>query len=259
MRLRRLLPAVVSTLSAVVTVGALGMAPAAAIAKGAEAVDGQFPFATKLVLTGIPTSDGGTRDSACSAALISPTWLMTAGHCFHDGTGKRVSGAPRYTATARLGTASTTDPAAGVTATVTWVEQSSKNDIALAQLDTTVEGITPLALNTAKPARGQILAFAGWGATSSDGAPSDQLWWGKVKVSTVRNYTVHVTGHWPHPDTSACPYDSGAPYFTEGSTPLLVAIENDGPSCPHNKQETTARVDPIVPWVRSVVTDLPAA
>lgn len=257
MRARRLMLTAASMFTALLTVGALGMAPAAAIAKGALAADGQFPFATKLVLSGIPTSDSGTRDSACSAALISPTWLITAGHCFHDGTGKRVSGVPRYTATARLGTASTTDPTTGVTATVTWVEQSSKNDIALARLDTTVTGITPLALNTAKPVRGQVLAFAGWGATSSAGAPSDQLWWGKVKVSTVRTYTVQVVGHWPYPDTSACPYDSGAPYFTETSPPQLVSVENNGPSCPHNQQETTARVDPIISWVKGIVTDLP--
>lgn len=257
MRARRLVVTAVSLLTALLTVGALGMAPAAAIAKGATAAEGQFAFATKLVLTGIPTSGGGTRDSACSAALISPTWLITAGHCFHDGTGKRVSGVPRYAATARLGTVSTTDPAAGVTATVTWVEQSSKNDIALARLDTTVVGITPLALNSAKPVRGQILAFAGWGATSSDGAPSDQLWWGKVKVSTVRTHTVQVAGHWPYPDTSACPYDSGAPYVTDTAPPLLVSVENDGPSCPHTQQETTARVDTVLPWIRGTVTDLP--
>jgi hypothetical protein len=257
MRARRLLTGVVAAVSAVLTVGALGMAPAVAIANGELAVEGQFPFATKLVLTGIPTADGGTRDSACSAALISPTWIMTAGHCFHDGTGKRVSGLPRYTATARLGTVSTTDPAAGVTRMVEWVEQSSKNDVAVARLDSPVEGIAPIKLSTSKPARGEILAFAGWGATSSDGPPSDQLWWGKVTVRTIKPSTVLVTGHWPYPDTSACPYDSGAPYFTEGPTPLLISVENDGPSCPHSSQETTARVDPVVGWVRSVVSDLP--
>ncbi len=254
MRLRRLL---VSAVSAVITLGALGMTPAAAIAKGEMAVEGQFPFATKLILTEIPTADGGKRDSACSAALISPTWIMTAGHCFHDGTGKRVSGPPRYAATARLGTVSTTDPGAGVTRTVTWVEQSSKNDIAVALLDSPVEGIAPIELNTAKPARGQVLAFAGWGATSSDGPPSDQLWWGKVTVKTVKPSTALGSGLWPYPDTSACPYDSGAPYFTEGSPPLLVSVENDGPSCPHSSQETTARVDVVVSWVQGIVTDLP--
>lgn len=259
MRLRRVLVDVVAGLSVVLTVGALGMAPAAAIAKGVAAVEGQFPFAVQLRLDGITRSDGTTYDSACSGTLISPTWIMTAGHCFHDGDRNRVSGEPRYGVTARLGTPNTTDPAAGETRTVTWVEQSDVNDIAVARLDTPVDGIAPVALNTQRPARGEVLSFAGWGATTSDGPPSEQLYWGQVKVGTVRPTTVLVKGHWPQPDTSACPYDSGAPYFTGGDAPALVSVESNGPACPHRQQETTARVDVVVAWVRSVVTDLPPA
>lgn len=255
MRLRRLLATVVSASGVVLSVGVLGAAPAAAIANGVAAEEGQFPFAVQLTLDGIVRSDGTTYDSACSGALISPTWIMTAGHCFHDGDRNRVSGAPRYATTARLGTASTTHPDAGVTRTVTWVEQSGTNDIAVAQLDAPVEGITPIALNTARPARGQVLSFAGWGATTSDGPPSEQLYWGQVAVSTVRPTTVLVKGRWPAKDTSACPYDSGAPYFADGPTPVLVSVESGGPACPHRQQETTARVDVVAPWVNSVVTD----
>lgn len=258
MRLRRLLARAVSTAVAVLAVGALGVAPAAAIADGEPAQQGQFPFAVQLRMDDITRSDGTTYDSACSGVLISPTWIMTAGHCFHDGDRHRVSGAPRYATTARLGTASTTDPAAGVLRTVEWVEQSGVNDIALARLDAPVEGITPLALNTQAPRKGQILSFAGWGATSSAGAPSDQLYWGQVSITAVKTATVLVKGYWPAPTTSACPYDSGAPYFAtpSGSSPVLVSVESSGPNCPHRLQETTARVDVVVGWVRTVVTDL---
>ena len=138
MRLRRLLARAVSTAVAVLAVGALGVAPAAAIADGEPAQEGQFPFAVQLRMDDITRSDGTTYDSACSGGLISPTWIMTAGHCFHDGDRHRVSGASRYATTARLGTASTTDPAAGVLRTVEWVEQSGVNDIALARLDAPV-------------------------------------------------------------------------------------------------------------------------
>lgn len=259
MRLRRLLARAVSTAVAVLAVGTLGVAPAAAIANGVAAQEGQFPFAVQLRMDGITRSDGTTYDSACSGVLISPTWIMTAGHCFHDGDRNRVSGAPRYATTARLGTASTTDVTAGVSRTVQWVEQSAVNDIAVARLDAPVDGIPPLDLSTQAPRKGQILTFAGWGATSSAGAPGDQLYWGQVKVSAIKTADVLVKGYWPAPTTSACPYDSGAPYFAtpSGSNPVLVSVESSGPNCPHRLQETTARVDVVAGWVRTVVTDLP--
>jgi secreted trypsin-like serine protease len=247
---------VVSTLAAVTTVGLLGTAPAAGIAKGVAAEEGQFPFAVQLRLDDITRSDGTVYDSACSGVLISPTWIMTAGHCFHDGNRNRISGAPVYTAVARLGTTNTADPAAGETRSVVWVEQSGTNDIAVARLDAPVDGITPVPLNRTKPAKGQVLSFAGWGATTSSGSWSDQLYWGQVKVSTVKAATVLVKGHWPAPDTSACPYDSGAPYVTDGASPVLVSVESSGPACPHRLQETTARVDVVAGWVDGVVDDL---
>ncbi|MGY1916827.1 trypsin-like serine protease [Blastococcus sp. SYSU DS0973] len=251
MRVRRLLTCAL----AVLTVGALGSSPAAAIANGAIADDGQFPFAVKLTMTGIQPTGGAPYDSACSAALISEQWLMTAGHCFHDGDRNRVSGTPRYSVTATFGTVNTvSDP--GLTRTVDWVEQSPENDIALARLTDPVTGVAPLALSSRQPGRGQVLSFAGWGATTSDGGPSEQLHWGQVKVSNVRPTTVMVKGHWPAKDTSACPYDSGAPYFdTSGPAPVLVSVESTGPACPHRREETTARVDVVADWVHGTMTD----
>jgi hypothetical protein len=52
-------------------------------------------------------------------------------------------------------------------------------------------------------------------------------------------------------------YDSGAPYFTNGPTPLLVSTESTGPDCPHTSAETTARVDNQINWIAGWVRDLP--
>jgi hypothetical protein len=72
---------------------------------------------------------------------------------------------------------------------------------------------------------------------------------------------VLVRGYSPAADTSACLYDSGAPYFSAppGAAPRLVSVENTGPNCPHAQSETTARIDVLVSWIRSVVRDLPAS
>lgn len=256
MRGRRLLTLLSASVAAL-TIGIAGASPAGAIANGVAAEEGRFPFAVQLRLDGITRADGTVYDSACSGALVSPSWIITAGHCFHDGDRNRVSGTPQYTVTARLGTVNTADPAAGVTRTVEWVEQSPTNDIAVARLDAPVEGITPVTVRADAPLRGQVLSFAGWGATSSSGTWSDQLYWGQVKVNRVQRVTALVRGHWPAPDTSACPYDSGAPYVTTAPMPVLVAVEKGGPACPHRTNETTSRVDVVADWMATVVTDLP--
>ncbi|WP_446210445.1 hypothetical protein [Micromonospora sp. IBSANI012] len=61
-----------------------------------------------------------------------------------------------------------------------------------------------------------------------------------------------AVGYAPAADTSACLWDSGAPYFRENAdgTQTLVSIESDGPACPHSQGETTQRVDRLADWIR---------
>jgi secreted trypsin-like serine protease len=227
-------------------------APANAIANGEEVPIGKYRFSVKLTMTGIPTADGGRRNSACSGSLIAPDWILTAGHCFRDANGVRVE---RPVADLTTATVGRTDLAGtgGHVATVIAVRQSPTNDVALAKIDKRITNIQPLWLSNAAPKVGEVLRLTGYGSiTSQNPTPSTRLRTGQLQVTTVNATTIGMTGYAPQRDTTPCPYDSGGPFFAErfpGRPPVVVAVVSNGPSCPHTLDETTARIDVIVPWI----------
>lgn len=243
---------------ALIAVGAATMmlassGTALAIANGTAVPDGKYPFATKLTMTAIPRADGTKYNSACSGALIAPQWIITAGHCFHDTKGNRVSGATPYATTATIGR---TDLSltTGHVVKVVQVVQAAKVDVALAKLATPVTDVAPLPLSTAAPKVGAILRVTGWGATSSTNPkPVTHLRTGQVKIKRLSGSYVYVVGYAPSTKTSACLYDSGAPYFSESSkgAVALVSVESDGPSCPHAKEETTVGIRGLATWIHT--------
>lgn len=229
-----------------------GAAPAGAVAHGTVVQQGSYRFAAKLTFAGIPRTDGTRYDSACSGALIAPRWVISAGHCFHDAARNRVSGPPPYqSSTVTVGRANVnTGP--GEVRTIMDVRQSPTSDVALVELSTPVAGITPLGLPGRAPRVGEEVRLAGFGATgSTNPAPSDILRTGLFRITSVSTQIVGVTGRAPAADTSACLYDSGAPYFrSDFGLVTLVSVESSGPDCPHAQQETTSRVDTLLPWIR---------
>jgi hypothetical protein len=233
-----------------------GSGSAGAIAKGADAGQGQFPYAVKLTMTGIPKTDGTTYDSSCSAGLVNPRYIVTAGHCFHDAARNRVSGPPPYKSTkATIGVVDLTT-GGGVTVDVVDVQQSKTNDIAVARLSKPVTASKYLHIGQAKPTVGQPLVLAGWGDTDANGTASPKLQWAKFEVSSVAATELNVHAVWPEADTSACPHDSGAPYFSmpETGDATLVAVEHDGPDCPHVADELTERVDVDADWINRQIS-----
>ncbi|HYN95576.1 MAG TPA: trypsin-like serine protease [Pilimelia sp.] len=232
--------------------GAAG--PAAAVANGEPVPSGQYRFSVKLTMTGIPRVDGTTYNSACSGALVAPGWVITAGHCFHRFR-VRVSGPVPYPTTATVGVANLADPGARVANVVEVFQAAPDSDVALARLDRAVRGVRPIRVRAAAPEEGEILRLTGWGATGPDTTHSSQLHTGQVEVTSVAATTVGVQGYAPAPDTSACPWDSGAPYFVERrrAAPLLVSLESTGPDCPHAEEETTARLDVLAGWIKATI------
>ena len=122
------------------------------------------------------------------------------------------------------------------------VLQAPRGDMALGQLASPITDVVPLPLAAAAPKAGAILRVTGWGATSSvDPDAVTHLMTGQVKAKRVTGASVLVVGYAPAPDTSACIWDSGAPYFSESANGgvALVSVEADGPACPHSTEETT--------------------
>jgi hypothetical protein len=140
-------------------------------------------------------------------------------------------------------------------ANVVEVRQAPSGDIALARLDSAVTDIAPIELSRWHARQGDVLRVVGWGKTDpTQTSPATVPRTGQVKVTSVTRTVVRAVGLTPSSTTSACVYDSGAPYFLESPhhRMYLVSVESDGPTCPHSQEETTARVDHVVPWIADV-------
>jgi hypothetical protein len=127
--------------------------------RSGETVHGHFPL---LRFTSHSAPAGRAPD------LISPEWIVTAGHRFHGVDRNPVSGPTPYPTTVTIGTVDAND-GTGVVVGVVAVRQTRTDDIALVRLAEGVTGIPVLRIARTAPTVGESLTLAGWGATTSPG------------------------------------------------------------------------------------------
>ncbi|WP_436534719.1 S1 family peptidase [Actinoplanes sp. HUAS TT8] len=228
-----------------------GAEPAYAIAYGEDAPDGDYAFSVKLVMSGIPTEDHGYRDSWCSGALIAPKWVITAGHCFRDAEGKRVSRTVAMETTAIVGRTGLGD-GGGHEVRVVGARQSDTADVALAELAEPVTDVKLLRVATTAPAPGEKVRLTGFGLSGTGSSTPDRLQTGSFVIDRVGDAVLEISGRSPQRATSACEHDSGGPYFRE-SPPVLVAVVSNGPTCPHEGPDLSARTDNLSGWIIATI------
>jgi secreted trypsin-like serine protease len=261
MRLRKILPALAATLACF----ALAAAPSQAIVGGHDAATGAYPAVAEITIG---------KAFLCTGTLVSPDWVLTAGHCGSITGGAGVASPAAWPAAAidvRIGghTSGSGElvPAQQVVVPPEYLATSG-HDISLIHLS---RNSTKAPVKVAGDAEGALWSpatseiIAGWGTTSEGGDLPTTLQEARVPITTdaycANAYSdfepaTMVCAGYPQGGTDTCQGDSGGPMF--GTTALgelkVVGSTSYGEGCARpGKPGVYARVadDALREWIRT--------
>jgi trypsin len=247
----------------VATVAMLGAAaaPSSAVVGGHDAAPGAYPSVAEVTF----------GPFLCTGTLVTPDWVLTAGHC-GSVTGAAVAspaGWPPQLINVRIGGVSQSD---GETRSVSQVvvhpdyQLTSGYDISLLKLSqsstmapTQVAGAGERSIWNA----GALETIVGWGATEEGGDVPDRLQEARVPITTDAycagaysdfDAKTMVCAGFPQGGVDTCQGDSGGPMFGTNSAGALriVGTTSFGEGCARpGRPGVYARVadDTLRPWI----------
>jgi secreted trypsin-like serine protease len=238
-------------------------APSSAVVGGHDASPGEYPSVAEITF----------GPFLCTGTLITPNWVLTAGHCSNITAGTVASPAswPPQLIRVRVGGVTPSDgERRGVSRVVMHPDYllTSGYDISLLQLSsnstmapTQVAGAGERSIWTA----GTMETIVGWGVTSEGGSQPDRLQEAQVPITTdsycAGAYSdfdpqTMVCAGFPEGGVDTCQGDSGGPMFGRASAGALriVGTTSFGEGCARpGKPGVYGRVgdDTLRPWIEA--------